>query len=310
MTASTLNLDAAPPWAVRLAGGPAASDSIVTGTPLRVRRAAAATLLSGSVRDARRLPPAALGEAVADLYRAVGRQVAGEGRHAVRVWNFIPSPNEVVAPGLDRYMAFNTGRHRAYSDPDGPMARLGASMPTASGVGTSRDDLTIHCLATPQPGRPVEHRRQIPAYRYSSRYGPHPPCFARATLITTAAGDVDLLVAGTASVRGEDSVHMGDLPGQVDETLANLASVVRAGTSAAGLSDLDDEAALSCFVELRIYLPDPGLASAVTRLLDTRFPAVREFEFVQADLCRAELMVEIEGLAQLTPRRSSRRGQP
>ena len=32
---------------------------------------------------------------------------------------------------------------------------------------------------------PVENPRQIPAFRYSKRYGPIPPCFARATRIKT-----------------------------------------------------------------------------------------------------------------------------
>ena len=60
----------------------------------------------------------------------------------------------------------------------------------------------------------------MPSYRYSRRFGPRPPCFARATVLHLgAAGDAPLvLVGGTASIRGEDSVHVGNVRGQVLET--------------------------------------------------------------------------------------------
>src|SRR3546814_8116900 len=47
------------------------------------------------------------------------------------------------------------------------------------------------------------------------------PSFSRATLIGDGA-NARLLVSGTASVVGHESLHAGDLTAQLDETMANL----------------------------------------------------------------------------------------
>ncbi|HYO12960.1 MAG TPA: hypothetical protein VE685_07195 [Thermoanaerobaculia bacterium] len=96
-------------------------------------------------------------------------------------------------------------------------------------------------------------------------------------------------------------MHRGDLERQTDETLANLTVLLRA---AAGEPDrsLDDRAAvLAGFREVRVYFPDPRRLDELRILLKDAFPGVRNLEWVRADICRAELMVEIEGVAALTP---------
>ena len=47
-------------------------------------------------------------------------------------------------------------------------------------------DLMIDALSAASPGIAVENPRQIPSYRYARRYGPRPPCFARATLLSAS----------------------------------------------------------------------------------------------------------------------------
>ncbi len=98
---------------------------------------------------------------------------------------------------------------------------------TASAVGIKGSDLSIHCLALEEPGTPVENPRQTPAWQYSARYGPLPPCFSRATIVDLA-GRRTLLIGGTASVVGEDSRHAGQFDAQVEETLLNLEALIRA----------------------------------------------------------------------------------
>ena len=124
-----------------------------------------------------------------------------------------------MVDGLDRYMVFNAGRHDAYSDQRGALG-------TASAVGIKGSDLSIHCLALEEPGTPVENPRQTPAWQYSARYGPLPPCFSRATIVDLA-GRRTLLIGGTASVVGEDSRHAGQFDAQVEETLLNLEALIR-----------------------------------------------------------------------------------
>ncbi|MES1254944.1 MAG: hypothetical protein ABUS56_05010 [Acidobacteriota bacterium] len=278
-------------------GGPGADG-------LRIARGVDFTLVTATIPDAVDLPREALQQRVSDAYEAVLETVAAEGRHAIRFWNFIPRLHTAMASGLDRYMVFNSGRFLAYSRRASTPGALARALPTASGVGSSASALTIHCLAGPMPGRSIEHPRQIPAYQYSFRYGPHPPCFARATLVAMPGdGEPRLLVGGTASVRGEDSMHDARLAAQVDETLANLASIVSAAAAAIGSErgapapETSVADSLRCFTDLRVYLPRLEDRPEALALLAPRFPGVSQIEVVPADLCRRELVVEIEGVA-------------
>jgi enamine deaminase RidA (YjgF/YER057c/UK114 family) len=226
---------------------------------------------------------------VCELYRTLRQLLSDERRHAVRVWNFVPGINEPVAPRLDRYMIFNAGRHAAYSDwsPDD----LSRWAPAASGVG-SADTLAVHCLAADLPGVPIENPRQIPAYRYSRRYGPKPPCFARATIVSRPGCDV-LLVSGTASIVGEDSVHQGSLAGQLEVTFENL----RALWSAAHARD----ARVAPLTDARVYLPPPADPAFVLEQTRLAFPSLVRVEVLRAALCRPELLVEIEAASWPRP---------
>ena len=57
--------------------------------------------------------------------------------------------------------------------------------------------------------------------------------------------------------------------------------------------------ALARFTDLRVYLPRIEHQAHVSAALKPNFPGVAQVEFVQADLCRRELLVEIEGVATM-----------
>ena len=223
--------------------------------------------------------------------------------HLVRFWAFLPGIHDDLGAGLDRYMAFNAGRYGAFAAYFGRPTVFGRSVPTASAVGVQGDEFVLYGLAAAEPGAPVENPRQVPAYEYSRRFGPMPPCFARATLIGGAGDEPLLIVGGTASIVGEDSRHVGQLERQAHETFHNLASVV---ASASGGTVGEDAAAeltplLSTFRELRIYHPRAEDRAAIAALARTSFPSSCRIEVAQASLCRPELLIEIEGLAALRP---------
>jgi len=168
----------------------------------------------------------------------------------------------------------------------------------------------LYALAAAEPGVPVENPRQVPAYEYSRRFGPMPPCFARGTLLVSDIDETLLIVGGTASIVGEESRHVGELEPQARETFRNLASVV---ASAAGVDVAEDASAteleplFSTFRHLRIYHPRAEDKPVIAALARASFPASCRIELAQAFLCRSELLIEIEGLAALHPRGSSSR---
>lgn len=205
--------------------------------------------------------------------------------HLWRCWHYLPDIHNDVSPGMDRYMVFNAGRHAAFVDRYG-RDLLGAQLPAASAVGHDTDQLVCHMLAGHAPGRAIENPRQTPAYRYSSRYGPLPPCFARGSVIDV--GQPMLLLAGTASILGEESRHRGDLAAQLDELCTNLAVMCDAAPDPARLTDL------------RAYVRYKTDGPAVTEALASRFVHVQRIECVHAQICREELLVEVEGVASFT----------
>jgi chorismate lyase/3-hydroxybenzoate synthase len=250
-------------------------------------------LLTTTVRGAAVMDAAALEAAVSAAYATLGTTLRTLNRFAIRLWNYLPDPAFPMGPGLDRYMVFNAGRHHGYQRWDAPAEMQGASLATASAVGIESDDLTVHCLASSVPGRSIENPRQRPAWQYSRRYGPKPPSFARAT-IARLDSETRLLVAGTASIVGEDSMHIGDLSGQITETFANLNSLIGNATG----RDEPSGAALGRLQDLRVYVPRAEDAVTIATALRARCPQASS-EIVVARLCRAELLVEIEGIAGL-----------
>jgi chorismate lyase/3-hydroxybenzoate synthase len=106
------------------------------------------------------------------------------------------------------------------------------------------------------------------------------------------------MVGGTASIRGEESMHEGDLAAQAAETLANLASVVSAAWN--GRGD-DGGAPLARYRDLRAYHRREGDRAEVEARMRAAFPGLERLELLSAELCRPELLVEVEGLADGPP---------
>ncbi len=243
---------------------------------------------------------AAFEAGVTEAYRSVFRQLeAHPSVRPARFWAFLPNIHEDLGGGIDRYKAFNTARYGAFAAHFGQTSFLGGSIPTASAVGIDGHHFQLHCLATTEAGVPVENPRQVPAYHYSRRFGPLPPCFARATLLAAESDHPVLLVGGTASIVGEDSAHDEDFASQAQETLLNLASLV---ASAEGrpvpTSSTDLRPLLARYDEIRIYCPRPDMQREIVDLVGANFSAACRVEMVRASLCRAELLIEIEGLAR------------
>ena len=203
-------------------------------------------------------------------------------KHLLRMWNYIGDINQ-GSGDEERYKQFCLGRSRGFANvPE-------RAFPAATAVGR-RDGLPLLqlCwLAGREAGRPVENPRQVEAYHYPRQYGPAPPSFCRA--INVPAGQ--LMVSGTASIVGSDSVHGGDLRAQLDETALNLRLVLEAAAADAGAPE---RAALPAGTVIKAYFRDRAAAPrAAARLGEILGGDVRVLA-LEADICRSELLVEIE----------------
>jgi chorismate lyase/3-hydroxybenzoate synthase len=226
-----------------------------------------------------------------DLYRRLLSGVTRAGfPHVLRIWNYVPRIHD-TASGLERYMLFCKGRSEAFA------AHYGAAfpdrLPAASAVGCPGDALVVHVLSAREPGRHVENPRQLAAYRYPERYGPKSPSFARGT-VAGAAWDGAVFVSGTASIVGHESVFHGVPERQAEETMRNVCAVLdRAGVPGRG-GPLGDR-----LKSLRVYVRFPDQADAIRAAILRSTGTAVPTAWLQAEICREELLVEIEATARI-----------
>lgn len=204
----------------------------------------------------------------------------------LRAWNYLVD----ITGGegeAERYRRFNAGRHSAVGLSNG----IEQNLPAASALGSETGGFVLSCLAGKRPGMQIENPRQLSAPLYPAQYGRRSPMFARAALVPNARG-AQLLVSGTASIVGHESLHLGDPQRQLEETARNFEALVDTAMRADAGRPRHGSVRLE---SLKVYLRNPAdyerLMPSVRRLFAVETPPL----VLRADICRRELLVEVEG---------------
>lgn len=229
-----------------------------------------------------------LDELSASIYREL--LLHARGWNIGRIWNYVPSINSETT-GLENYRRFNLGRWQAYHDTFGDA--LTAHLPAASAVGLREDLMVTIFVATRASVERIENPQQVPAWRYPTAYGPKAPSFVRAAR-TAAAGRRWSWISGTASIRGHESVALGDVPGQLAVTTENLNVVL----TAMDLPPLGAVPSPGTNLFTKVYLRRASDLETVRKGLGATADGAM---FVGADVCRSELELEIEVTAEIFP---------
>ena len=213
------------------------------------------------------------------------RRHQGNYRNVVRTWFYLSDI-------LDWYGEFNEVRSRLYQDfgimPGADTETL--HLPASTGI--SGDNIQgsvclmdLLAIMAPDKYRPdikqLTNRRQKDAFRYGS-------AFSRGALISLP--DTSLIhVSGTAAIdEAGQSQFPGDVKSQINATLNNIAALL-ADVGA----DLKDICSATVFVKHPQDI-QPFWSWAVARGLND-FPCV----CVVADICRSELLFEIDAIAAI-----------
>jgi chorismate lyase / 3-hydroxybenzoate synthase len=229
----------------------------------------------------------ALQVASEEAYRRIFRLLDAQGLPVLwRVWNYLAGIN-AETDGLERYRQFNIGRQDAFL-----ACRRGATgnVPAACALGLAGGPLSIAFLAGATPAIAVENPRQVSAYHYPAAYGPRSPTFSRAALVYPPGQEI-LFVSGTASIVGHQTVHPGDVAGQCEESLANIRAVLHEANAQRRSAEFVMDALV-----YRVYLRHAEDCPVVRNILQQTVGQA-EVAYVQADICRADLLVEIEAQA-------------
>jgi chorismate lyase / 3-hydroxybenzoate synthase len=229
----------------------------------------------------------ALWHATAAAYRELFEALGALGQaHPVRIWNFMPHINGATASG-ERYFHFNDARQSAFL---GARRSVAGNVPAASTLGLpASNPLTVYCIAAARAPIALENPRQRSAWDYPPQYGPTSPIFARACI--ESGGGETLFISGTASIVGHATAHAGDARAQTRETVRNIRAVLEAANARVAPARYAMER-----LRYKVYVRRPEDLSAIESELRRQIGDAAPVLYVQADICRGDLLLEIEAV--------------
>ena len=221
----------------------------------------------------------------------------------VRTWLYLG--DIVGAEGeTQRYKELNRARTDFYKQfrfhaGHVPPGLNGSVYPASTGIGMDDRSVVMSCLALTTDRNdvrlmPLENPSQTSAFLYGPHYSPKSPKFARAMAVCADDAAVTL-VSGTASITDSESRFIGDAGKQTHQTLDNIEVLIsKENFRRHDLEGLGS--GLEGLAQIRAYVKRPEDYEIVRKACEDRVgdcPAI----YVIADVCRPELLVEIEGIA-------------
>ncbi len=216
----------------------------------------------------------------------------------VRQWNYI---GNIVAcrEGKQNYQEFNDARSRYYQS-----GRWANGYPAATGIGAAGEGIIVGCIAFKRTDSrgiyPIDNPLQVAAHVYSKQVliddaadaVKSTPKFERAKLIEFA-DRACCFVSGTAAIRGEQSATQLSAAAQTEMTIENIEHLVSKDNLARyGCKPYD----LS-YAKLHVFVKHADDYRAVREVVETAYPHLSA-TYTIADVCRSELLVEIEAILE------------
>lgn len=232
--------------------------------------------------------------------------LAGVGvrfEQVIRTWLYLGGIVAKEGP-LQRYQELNRARTDYYRDiaflaDRLPPGRRSRAFPASTGIGTEGRDILVSAIALATERRdivavPLENPRQTAAFDYPEYYSPTSPKFCRAMALSCGSY-ATILVSGTASITNAETRHVGDPAAQCQETLENIAALVSEENLARhGLPGLGSS--LSGLGLVRVYIKRAQDYEKIRAMCEKHLEDVPTI-YAIADVCRGDLLVEIEGIA-------------
>jgi enamine deaminase RidA (YjgF/YER057c/UK114 family) len=149
--------------------------------------------------------------------------------------------------------------------------------------------------------RAVDNPNQVNAYEYDQKVlkgqkekgqpVKHPPQFERALLIVNKKA-ANIFISGTASIIGQKTIGKGDVKEQTIVTIENIKKL----TDPERISQMIGDALMTGgrFSLVRVYVKNRKDFAEVKSICREHFNQVPSV-FIEADVCRDDLLTEIEG---------------
>lgn len=220
----------------------------------------------------------------------------------VRQWNYVEQIfgfEQIDLQKRQNYQLFNEARSEFFS-----RYRTAPDFPSATGIGVAYNGVTIECMAATRDAKlkivAINNPQQLNSCKYGqnvlkgeplkNRTNNQPPQFERAKLMTTGFFS-RVFISGTASIVGQETIGLNDVEEQTRVTIENIELL----TSESNLKLHCPELAVipNKYAYLRVYVKNEDDIPSVKAICRQHFGEV-PMTFVKADICRTELLVEIE----------------
>jgi hypothetical protein len=220
----------------------------------------------------------------------------------VRQWNYIGCILQTLTLQqtiTQNYQIFNEVRHTYYE-----RYRKIKGFPAATGIGKKFEGVIIDCCAFRSNNLTqvcsIESPVQRNAYEYDQQVLigtpfegheiKHAPAFERAKLIKNDYLS-HFFISGTASISGQNTVDAGNTHQQTVQTILNIDTLSSIQNIHNQYPGCKFEVSSLRFV--RVYVKELHDMEAVKKICKKHYGAV-PITIVQADICRDELLVELE----------------
>ena len=221
----------------------------------------------------------------------------------IRIWIYL---GDIVGPEgeTQRYKELNRARTDFFGDMK--FCRkypLDSSdfdaYPASTGIGSDGKNvilagLSIHSNSPNLVAAPLENPQQTSAFNYGKTYSPQSPKFARALGVEYDDGGV-IFISGTASIIDSESRFIDKPARQAACTLDNIACLIdKSNCREHGFDRLGAE--LNQLAFLRVYIKRPEDYEVIAAVCRKRCGDSVPMVFTVTDVCRPELLVEMEGI--------------
>ena len=216
----------------------------------------------------------------------------------VRQWNYI---GEILKTKIEdgvcvqNYQIFNEIRNDYYH-----RNKKKQDFPAATGIGKKNPGLIVDVFARKQcedvQSLPLQSKIQKNPVSYSDavlvgdKTNKKPPLFERARILYSEHL-AQIFVSGTASIKDQETVAIGDVSAQTDHTIQCIKELI----SLENIRDNYPQIRLKnqTFQNVRVYVKRRDDIETVFKICSAHFPE-HMINIVEADICRSNLLVEIE----------------
>lgn len=223
-----------------------------------------------------------------EVFKQLGKLLQKEKleiHNIIRQWNYMELITDQDQEGNQHYQLFNNARTAFYSKTE-----WDNGYPAATGIGTDLGGILVEIDAIVPKKKtvsitPIDNKLQVAAHVYSDQVliqannHKSTPKFERAKSLEIEQNKL-IYISGTAAIRGEESLTDVGLEKQLHITMENIAELI--GDSKIKL--------------LRVYLKHSECKQETVRLME-EYNLTIPISYLYADVCRDELLIEIEGIA-------------